>query len=378
MGGRMNFRNMSRYARYHEKSFDRNFSKEFDFMEFNVATINRITVDTKRYVVAYDPFFIEKSGKHTYGRESFWNGSNRKSEKGLEGNGFALIDVDTKTAYPLAVQQTPPKNEIATLTGNPEATRMDFYVHCALTHLQKLSNSELNVSVKHIAVDAYFSKQKFVSVVIEKGHHVVSKLRCDANLREAHFEKKLGRGRPKKYGAKVNVSDLKSFTYVEKITDRGDLYEGILYSINLKCNIRVAAFVPINKKKRALLLYFSTDLTLSARDIYDFYTARFQIEFAFRDGKQFVGLTECQARSKQKIHNHLNTSLTALLLAKIEETERESNSVQRLHFSMADHKRKKYNESLAQLIFSKLGLDESLIKSDPRFKDIVQFGVITC
>ena len=46
------------------------------------------------------------------------------------------------------------------------------------------------------------------------------------------------------------------------------------------------------------------------------YKARYQIEFLYQDGKQHVGLADCQARSAAKIHFHLNASLTAVSLAK--------------------------------------------------------------
>ena len=47
------------------------------------------------------------------------------------------------------------------------------------------------------------------------------------------------------------------------------------------------------------------------------YTTRFQEEFCFRDAKQFLGLTDCQARDKRKLEFAFNSSLTALNMAKI-------------------------------------------------------------
>ncbi|WP_051036494.1 transposase [Pleurocapsa sp. PCC 7327] len=49
---------------------------------------------------------------------------------------------------------------------------------------------------------------------------------------------------------------------------------------------------------------FSTDLELDAYSIYLYYKARFQIEFLFRDGKQFTGLADCQARDLTKLDFH--------------------------------------------------------------------------
>lgn len=383
MGGRVNMRNVSRFANYSEKSVSRNLEKSFDHLQFNCEAINLITScdDRKRYGIAFDPFFIEKSGKHTYGREFFWNGSRKKSEKGLEGNGFALIDVDQKIAYPLWVEQTPPKQEIIENLQKSDASRMDYYVSCVKGLIGRFKEKKLQVNVKHLITDAGFTNNKFVLMVRNAGYHMVGKLRSDANLRSLNFEQNKGPGRPRIYGKKVDVKDLESFTFVDSIKskddkEKGDLYEGTFYSITLKCPVKIACFVIKHKKKVSMILMFSTDLCLSAKDIFDFYTARFQIEFVFRDGKQFAGLTHCQARSKTKIHNHLNASLSVILLAKIQEVDARSNSDQKLPFSMHNHKRRNYNEMLVTRIFSILGIDLSLIKSRSEIWDIVEMGII--
>jgi len=44
-------------------------------------------------------------------------------------------------------------------------------------------------------------------------------------------------------------------------------------------------------------LLFCTDIDCAALDILRYYKARFQIEFVFRDAKQYTGLCDCQATS---------------------------------------------------------------------------------
>ena len=48
-------------------------------------------------------------------------------------------------------------------------------------------------------------------------------------------------------------------------------------------------------------LYFSTDTSVCGKDVYDIYRTRFQIEFCFRDGHQFTGLLDCQARDEKAL-----------------------------------------------------------------------------
>lgn len=64
-------------------------------------------------------------------------------------------------------------------------------------------------------------------------------------------------------------------------------------------------------------MYFSTNLERGYEQIWQYYKARFQMEFNFRDGKQFMGLTNCQARSEEKMYYHYNSSLTADNIGKV-------------------------------------------------------------
>jgi hypothetical protein len=65
------------------------------------------------------------------------------------------------------------------------------------------------------------------------------------------------------------------------------------------------------------VVLFSTDLEIDPVFLYRCYSARFQIEFVFRDARQFTGLADCQARSPEAIDTHVNASLMALNLAKV-------------------------------------------------------------
>ena len=53
-----------------------------------------------------------------------------------------------------------------------------------------------------------------------------------------------------------------------------------------------------NKKRQTQKVFFSTDISMSARYIFDICRTRFQLEFVFRDAKQFTGFTHCQAKKQ--------------------------------------------------------------------------------
>jgi len=62
-----------------------------------------------------------------------------------------------------------------------------------------------------------------------------------------------------------------------------------------------------NKSNRTIL--FSTDLKQEYHKIIDYYSLRFQIEFNFRDAKQFFGLEDFMNITKRRIHNFVNLSM---------------------------------------------------------------------
>jgi hypothetical protein len=71
------------------------------------------------------------------------------------------------------------------------------------------------------------------------------------------------------------------------------------------------------KEKWTIKIYFSTNLEQHWRVILDLYKSRFQIEFLYRDAKQFTGLNDCEARSENKLKFHFNASLTTINLRKL-------------------------------------------------------------
>jgi len=81
-----------------------------------------------------------------------------------------------------------------------------------------------------------------------------------------------------------------------------------------KRNIKVAVHYPESGGHK---IYFSADLDMSAKDIIEYYRTRFQIEFCFRDSKQFTGLNDCQARDLMKLDFAFNASLASVNIAKV-------------------------------------------------------------
>ena len=81
---------------------------------------------------------------------------------------------------------------------------------------------------------------------------------------------------------------------------------------------------------------FSTDIDIDPVLLYRCYKARFQIEFIFRDARQYTGLADC-ARAAQAIDTHVNASLLTLNLAKVALQDQHPEG-EDLRFSIASFK----------------------------------------
>src|SRR3954452_7997860 len=123
--GRVNFRNLSRYCDYAERTIARQFRAPFDWPDFHQRVLMTALDPRAELVSAHDASFIPKSGKQTFGLGHFFNGCASRAERGLEMSTLAVVDVTRRCAFTLAVSQTPPGKD-ATQTAQEE-TRVDFY-----------------------------------------------------------------------------------------------------------------------------------------------------------------------------------------------------------------------------------------------------------
>lgn len=76
-----------------------------------------------------------------------------------------------------------------------------------------------------------------------------------------------------------------------------------------------------------MCLFASTDLQLAWNTLIDYYSLRFQIEFDFREAKQFFGLSDFKNYTQQNVTNFVNLCLTAVLVAKILQQQYQQSSI---------------------------------------------------
>ena len=371
--GRVNFRHLSRYCDYSERTIARQFRRSFDWPDFHQRVITTALDPQAEVISAQDASFIPKSGRQTFGLGHFFNGCAGRAERGLEISTLAVVDVTHRCAFTLAVAQTPPTCATAT-KQDQEATLVDFYTQQLRAHHHRLP-----AWVTYHAVDGYFAKKKYIDAVVDLRLHPITKLRGDADCRFLFTgPHPTRRGAHRKDDGKVHWQDLSRFDALGTLAEAAHvhLYTAVVWHVTLKRKLRVV--VLINRKdpaKPRSIVLASTDLALDGHKLLELYGARFQIEFLFRDSKQFTGLTDCQARAEAALSFHFNASLATLNLVRAEDLNAQSGEEPRV-FSMASWKPCQFNERLLDLFIEKLALDPNWVKNHPSYDELRIYGAI--
>lgn len=372
--GRFNFVNFARYSPLNESTFRRNYTKYFDWLSFNYAMIQLgMSSPTDILIAAVDASFISKAGKCTYGLDKFWSGCASRAKKGLEISTIALVNVCTGVAWTLDVTQTP--SGLAAKEGKKnEYTRIDFYLEQIWDCLPLLT------AVTYIVADGYYAKTKVFDAILQMNKQLITKLRPDANMKYliGTAKKKRKVHGNTKYNGKVNWKDLD----LNKWIDMGlhpdqnhiHIYTQELYHVHFKRRLKVVLL--LNTKTQTYVLLASTNLFQSALEVLKYYRLRFQIEFLFRDAKQFTGLNHCQARDEHKLDFHFNMSLSAVNLYQLQMQLNKTSPK-----SLNSFIRKAYNTRVVSLLFDELNsqaeLNEFLDIQHPVVQKVLDLGQVT-
>lgn len=362
--GRVNFLQLGRFGNFKEQRYRQQFEKPFPWLDFNKELT--LSQGSGKFVIAFDPSYISKSGKKTPGVSWYWSGCAGQAKWGLEIGGLAAIDLDNHTAFHLEAVQTLIQDKHAT-------TLSDWYISVIKERKETLCSIS-----KYLVADAWFSKKPFVDQIIAMDMHLISRLRDDADLKYLYQGPFTGkRGRPCKYAGKIDIANIDT-NYFELIEQNPEttVYSAIVYSKSLKINIRLVHVTYTNDKGNLTRkLYFCTDTQMDALEILDCYQSRFQIEFLYRDGKQFTGLTDSQARSQNKLNFHFNAALSAINIAKVEHWLSLPKEV-RKQFSMADIKTMNHNRLLLEIFIDVFGVNAYSAKNRNLVNELIYYGTI--
>ncbi len=372
--GHVNFTRMARFGHSCESRFRQNFRKMFDWIAYNRAFIHNGV--ERMWAIAIDPSYLFKSGSKTPGVGYFWSGCTSAVKRGLEILGIALVDGNSNDTVFLEAVQTfldPVRGRKPKCTNGMKDP--DSLIGLYLRALAKRAKTLLELS-RIIVADAYFSKKSFADGVISLGFSLVSRFRDDVRLNYLYAGPKTHkRGRPQKFSGRVNVNNLDMSVFNTMHIADGckctDAFWADVWSVSLERMVRVVILdcLEEGRKTQTRKVFFSTDLSLMPMDIINIYTSRFQIEFLFRDSKQFMGLTHCQARSKEALSFAFNMSLTSINVA------REFARQNHMDLSIGSIKTLLHNAAMLERFISMFGKSPNIKLNNTIFKELLFYGV---
>jgi len=287
-------------------------------------------------ILAGDEVVVKKSGKKTYGLSRFYSSIDNQVVKSLAFLHLTLIDVNTRKAYPMTTQQIvkdnkdgckknltkkkndTTKNKVGRPKGSGNKDKKDIVLSKYLLFIKKAINTVVNMikedlNVKYFVFDGEFGYNVALQMVHQIGLKLISKLQKNSALYYPYEGEQNSKGARKIYGDKIDYNNIDE-KYL-KDTQIDDKIRTNIYQIEMlhkkfpdKLNIVIIQKTNLETDKIAHIVLFTSDLDLEFNKIEDYYSLRFQIEFVFRDAKQYWGLEDYMNVKEKAVNNGANLS----------------------------------------------------------------------
>jgi hypothetical protein len=170
------------------------------------------------------------------------------------------------------------------------------------------------IPLTYLVLDGHFGNHNALQMARQSHLHLISKLRCDAALYCPYTGPYAGRGPHRKYGDKLEYNSIPA-QYLKATTVEGNiqtcLYQAQLLHKEFAQALNVVIIVKTNlqTQTRGHVILFSSDQAISYDTLRDYYGLRFQIEFNFRDAKQYWGLEDFMHVTATGVTNAANLAL---------------------------------------------------------------------
>jgi putative transposase len=290
-------------------------------------------------LIAGDESVVTKAGHKTYGLDRFFSSLYGKPVPGIAFFGLSLISVKHRVSHPVMMEQVirpeadkqkpkPSKpaqkqNRKKKRPGRPKGSknknRRDVELCPYLLQIKGMLQSLLclvgaDIKPIYCVLDGAFGNNYALQMVHQCSLHLISKLRCDAALYFPYQGPQKKCGQRRKYGDKLDyacIPDeyLKATSLADGIQTR--IYQMVMWHKLFADPLNVVIIIKTNLKTqaRAHVVLFSSDLHLIYGQLIDYYRLRFQIEFNFRDAKQFWGLEDFMNVNPTPVYNAANLAM---------------------------------------------------------------------
>jgi putative transposase len=293
------------------------------------------------YLLAGDETVVTKAGKQTHGLDRFFASLYGKSVPGLAFFTLALLSTKQRRSFPLAVEQVlrspeekavaeaktavkgssepTPKRKPGRPKGSTTKTKTAVELTPELARIQTLVQQLLArigglLPLTYLVLDGHFGTTTALQMVRQCQLQLISKLRADSALYLPYDGPYAGRGPRRIYGDKIDYRAIPE-RYLHQTTLAGAtqtrIYQIEALHKTFAQALNVVIIVKTNLKTQAVahVILFSSDLALPFDKLIDYYCLRFQLEFNFRDAKQYWGLEDFMNITPTAVTNAANLSL---------------------------------------------------------------------
>jgi len=293
------------------------------------------------YLLAGDEVVVTKAGKHTYGLDRFFSSLYGRPVPGLSFFTLSLVSLRERRSFPVRVEQrvrseaekmsrqakteapdreaSAEKRPRGRPKGSPNKNKAEVTLTPELLWIKAMLDALLKliaevVPLTYLVLDGHFGNNPAVQMARQCNLHLVSKLRCDSALYLPYDGPYAGRGPRRKYGDRLNYRHIPD-RYLQETTVEGHIqtriYQAQLLRKQFAQPLNVVLIVKTNLHTQAWahVVLFSSDRELTYDKLIDYYSLRFQIEFNFRDAKQYWGLEDFMNVTETAVTNAANLSL---------------------------------------------------------------------
>lgn len=286
------------------------------------------------YLLAGDEVVVSKAGKKTYGLDRFFSSLASRPIRAVSFFTLSLVSVEQRHSFPIQIEQViksdVEKNKPASTPerklkekgkrgrpkGSKNKNKSEVILTSELVRIQKMIKSLFKlldglIPLTYLVLDGHFGNNNAVQMAEQVKLHIISKLRHDSALYFPYEHPDLESRSRRKYGERVDYHNIPD-KYLSKSTKEDeiqtDVYQATLLHKEFAHALNVVILVKTNLKTQARshVILFSSDLELSSEKIIDYYKLRFQIEFNFRDAKQFWGLEDFMNIGQTAVTNAAN------------------------------------------------------------------------
>jgi putative transposase len=342
MTGRITMLGLSRWSEKggSYRTIQRFYNTKIDWSWLNWQMVKQHIWDGQsELLLAGDETIITKAGKQTHGLDRFFSSIAGRVVPSLSFFAISVINPSQRLSSVLKMSQlnreqstssksrSKPKKQPTKQKngkrGRPKGSRnknrRDVTLPPHLQHIETLLQEVLallgkNISVAYCLLDGAFGNNNAVQMVRRCGLHIVSKLRRNSALYLPFTGEQKKRGRHRKYGDRLDFARLPVDFCVSDETSDGiqtRIYHMCCWHKRFADQLNVVVIVKMNlhTKQQAHVVLFSTDLNLAWDKLVEYYKLRFQIEFNFRDAKQFWGLEDFMNVKELPVYNAANLAM---------------------------------------------------------------------